>query len=831
MDGNVYRKEIIAQRGLSDQVAFDLLEKYGPNELNDDSYRSLPRIILNAFYEPTVLLLLGIGLIYVFLGELEELYSLISFVFLILGITIYQEGKTEKTLKALKDLSSPRATVIRDGEVRKIAGKNLVPGDIILLSEGDRVAADIDLIEGGPLSIDESILTGESFPVERDSEKNKRTISGSLILRGQAIGEVKATGYNTELGKIGKSLKEKIDDSTPLQIITRRIVKKLSLITGALTLFVIFFYWMSDQKLMDGVLAGLTLAMALMPNELPAVLLIFLAMGAWRISKRKVLTRKVPAVEALGGITTLCVDKTGTLTQNKMSIHGLWNGAQALTLRPQMQELPEEFHEVMEYGILASSKDPFDPMEKAFHVTGNLLLSDTEHLHPQWTMSKEYQLTNELLAVSYAWKEESKNGFSIGAKGATEAIIDLCHLPQNRALEIENQMKLMASEGLRVIGVAKAKSPHLPAIQHDLNFEFIGLVGFSDPLRSDARSAVEECQKAGIKVMMITGDHPFTARSIGKMAGLKYYQRVLTGSDVQSLDDEALKKELEHIQIFCRMKPMDKLRIIKLLQASGEIVGMTGDGVNDAPALKAANIGIAMGARGTDVAREAASIVLLDDNFSSIVAAIRIGRRILNNLQHAFGYLLAIHLPIAALTILPVLLKLPMILLPVHIAFLHLIIEPACTIIYESAKGDKDLMERPPSTLSSSILSKENLLYSTLQGLVLSIVVMGVFLYNLERGLSTEDARGITFTTLILSNVFLIYISRNKLDKSILFLLVASVMFLLLIFFIPFFRELFRFELLHPHDLSMTLAACAVCSLVLAGMKKVKNAGIIRRQS
>jgi Ca2+-transporting ATPase len=815
-------KEYVKQRGLSEQEALGLLEQYGPNELDNKNYRTLTKIVLNALREPTVLLLIGIGALYLFLGELEELYSLISFLALIIGITIYQEGKTEKTLKALKDLSSPRATVIRDGVTKKIAGKDVVPGDVIILAEGDRIGADIDLIEGGPLSIDESIITGESFPVEKHPEDMKRIISGTLVLRGQALGRVVSTGYNTELGKIGISLKEKKDDSTPLQLMTRKLVKKLSLVTGGLTLFVILYYWLTKHELIDGILAGLTLAMAIMPNELPAVLLIFLAMGAWRISKRKVLTRKVPAVEALGGITTLCVDKTGTLTQNKMSIYSLWNGETEFTIAQNLQALPEEFHEVMEYGILASSQDPFDPMEKAFHSTGNLLLKETEHLHPQWILSKEYQITNELLAVSYAWKGVSKDGFSVGAKGATEAIIDLCHLPRDKAHKIETQMQEMASAGLRVIGVAKARSQNLPAIQHDLNFEFIGLVGFSDPLRSDARSAVEECQRAGINIMMITGDHPYTAKSIGKSVGLKNHERVLTGKEIETMDDDTLLKELKSVQIFCRMKPLDKLRIVKLLQTSGEVVAMTGDGVNDAPALKASNIGIAMGERGTDVAREAASIVLLDDNFSSIVAAIRIGRRTLDNLQEAFAYLLVIHLPIAALSILPVVFQLPLILLPVHIAFLHLIIEPACTIIYESSTGDNDLMLRPPSKITSSILSKNKIILSLLQGLVMSIVVMGIFLYNIRAGLSPEDARGITFTTLILSNWFLIYISRYKLDKPIIILLIATLLFLTLIFVIPFFRDLFRFEELHLHDLVFVLSISVVCGLILAGLTKFK---------
>ena len=808
-------------RGLSEQEAIELLDQYGPNELNDDSYRTFPKIILNAFGDPTVILLLGIGLIYIFLGELEEFYSLISFLFLIVGITIFQEGKTEKTLKALKDLSSPRATVIRDGATKKIPGRNLVPGDIIVLSEGDRIAADIKIIKGGPLSIDESILTGESFPVEKDVEKDPKTISGSLILRGQALGTVVSTGYNTELGKIGKSLKEKKDDSTLLQLATRKLVKKLSLITGGLTLFIILFYWMNENKLIDGILAGLTLAMAILPNELPAVLLIFLAMGAWRISKRNVLTRKVPAVEALGGVTTLCVDKTGTLTQNRMTISSLWNKEHEFFIHPHSLELPEEFHQVMEYGILASSKDPFDPMEKSIQSTGNLLLKETEHLHPRWILSKEYQITNDLLAVSYAWKRESKTGFSIGAKGATEAIIDLCHLPTEESRKIESQMKKMASEGLRVIAVAKASSQVLPAIQHDLNFDFLGLVGFLDPLRSDARSAVEECQRAGINIMMITGDHPYTARSIGKMVGLKNHEKVLTGNEIGAMDDLALTEELKTIQIFCRMKPMDKLRIVKLLQKNGEVVAMTGDGVNDAPALKASNIGIAMGERGTDVAREASSIVLLDDNFSSIVAAIKIGRRTLSNLQEAFSYLLVIHLPIAALTILPVILRLPLIILPIHIAFIHLIIEPACTLIYESSSGSQDIMKRRPYKVSSTILTKEGLILGLLQGVILTLSMVGIYTYNLRKGLSAEDARSITFTTLILTNLFLIYISRSKFDKSIFILSLSTLVSLVLIFNISELRDLFRFKMLHSNDLILCMTVSIVSSMFLWALKKL----------
>ena len=800
-------------KGITKQEALQRLELYGPNELQDDTQRGLLKISIETLKEPMVLLLLGIGAIYFFLGEVEEIISLLTFLILILGITIYQEKKTEKTLEALKKLSSPRAVVIREGQQQRIPGNEIVPGDLVILNEGDRVPADIKILNGGPLSIDESIITGESFPVDIGIKNDRPlALSGTLVIKGQALGEVLNTGQNTELGKIGKSLSLDKNNSTELQMTTRNLVKNLSYIVAALTAFIIIYYWVTRHQLLEGILVGLTLAMAILPNELPAVLLIFLALGAWRISKRNVLTRRVPAVEALGGITTLCTDKTGTLTQNKMEIRILWNGLEEIVVSSDNYDLPEAFHLVLEFGILASPLNPFDPMEKALQSTGEHFLHDTEHLHPEWKLSKEYQISDELLAVSYAWKSAGNNQFIVGAKGATEAIIDLCHLPDSKSKEIKNQTNLMASRGLRVIGVAKSFTPTLPKIQHDLNFEFLGLIGLEDPIRTDAKAAVEECQQAGINILMITGDHPITAMKIASELGLKNSAVALTGKDIEKMDDSDLQKNLKEVNIFCRMRPIDKQRIVSQLKKSGEIVAMTGDGVNDAPALRESDVGIAMGERGTDVAREAASIVLLDDNFSSIVAAIRIGRKTYNNLQEAFAYLLGIHIPITILSIVPVLFKLPLILLPVHIAFLHLIIEPACTTIFEARSGGPELMTVPPRKSGSAILSKSKLYESLIHGLIMTTTVIGVFAYALSKGLYSTDVRGITFTTLILSNLFLIFIMRGTKKKGedqklMLFLSATTVIMLGIVLYIPFFRELFRFEPLHFEDLALCLFA------------------------
>ncbi len=814
--------------GISEQEARQRLEQFGPNELKDGTDRSFFKIVLDALCEPMLLILIGIGTIYLILGEIEEVFSLITFLFLIISITVFQEHKTEKTLSLLKRLSSPRAIVIRDGKQKKIPGREIVPGDLIYLSEGDRVPADLELIEGGPLSIDESILTGESYPVEKGrliSGKNQM-LSGTLVIRGQAWGKVFGTGHNTEIGKIGTSLEKAKINPTPLQRQAKKMVNKLGLIALILTLFIIFYYGMTSQQWLEAILVGLTLAMAIIPNELPAVLLIFLAGGAWRISKRQVLTRRVPAVEALGGITALCVDKTGTLTQNRMIIASLWSeGKEIDLLSTKVEKLPVAFYEVLEFGILASNPHPFDPMEKALHSAGLSYLYQTEHLHPQWVITKEYPLTDELLAVSYAWRDKLESGHNIGAKGAPEAIIDLCHLKGKSASEIETQVRVMASKGLRVIGVAKAHAESLPPIQHDLNFQFMGLVGLADPIRSDAKDSVLECQQAGIKVMMITGDHPFTAQSIARQIGLDNCSEVLTGAEIDKLSDMDLMEQLKFVRIFCRMQPLQKHRIVTILQKSGEVVAMTGDGVNDAPALKKADIGIAMGERGTDVAREAASIVLLDDNFSSIVAATKIGRRTYHNLEEAFSYLLSIHIPITIISIIPVIFKFPLILLPVHVAFLHLIIEPVSTIFFEAKPVEAELMKKPPRKMNDPILKKDKIITSLFRGFWITFVVMSVFFISFWREHSVDDIRGLTFTALIFSNLALIFsfedkkaTTRKRLTPTMLTLM--TVMLVSIVLYVPLFRKLFHLEFLHPADIVACISSGIITKI---GLKLIPN--------
>ncbi len=611
--------------GLSEAEAAQRLKTESYNEIPSTKRRSVFAIAFEVIREPMFLLLITGGAIYLLLGDIREAVMLLSFVFVVMGITLYQERKTERALEALRDLSSPRALVIRDGEQKRIASREVVRGDIIVLSEGDRVPADALLVSCVNLSVDESLLTGESVPVRKASYNGTieavrpggddlpYVYSGTLTVKGFGIAEVKATGVNTEMGKIGKALQMIEPEETPLQKETGQLVRNLAIVGLSLCILVITVYGLTRSNWLNGILAGITLAMAMLPEEFPVVLTVFLALGAWRISQKRVLTRRVPAVETLGSTTILCVDKTGTITLNRMSVRKIFTRGEFYSLNIQDKHLPENFHEVIEFSILASQLSPFDPMEKALKELGTQALSNTEHLHDNWTLVQEYPLSQNLLAMSHVWKSPDSKNYVIASKGSPEAIADICHLNDKQLQRLSKNINSMAEEGLRIIGVAKAefKQTDLPGEQHDFKFEFLGLIGLADPVRPGVAYAIRECYAAGIRVVMITGDYPVTAQNIAAQIGLKQLDGVITGSEMDEMDDLDLQQRIKTVNIFARAVPEQKLRIVNALKANREVVAMTGDGVNDAAALKSAHIGIAMGRRGTDVAREASSMVLL----------------------------------------------------------------------------------------------------------------------------------------------------------------------------------------------------------------------------
>ncbi len=807
----------ISGGGLSRALVQRRQEEEGLNELPQSKPKRTLSIIFNILKEPTVYILLGCGVIYFLIGDRQEALMLMGFLVLIISITVTQEAKAERALEALKDLSSPRALVLRDGTKQRIAGREVVRGDILFVNEGDRIPADAILISGDYISSDESLLTGEAIPV--DKKKDSLLFAGATIVRGQGIALVKAIGVQTEIGKIGKSIQTTQAEGTNLEKQTNHLVKSVTWVAALLCVMVVVVYALSRGNWLEGSLVGLSLAMAIMPNELPAVLAIFMALGAWRLSQRRVLTRKLSAVENLGSVTVLCVDKTGTLTLNQMAIQKVYSqGRYVDILNSNISSLDEEFHEAIEFGILASRKDPYDPMELAFVSAGSKFLQGTEHLHHDWSLTKEYPLSPELLSISHAWKPKAGGGFVVGAKGAPEAIIDLCHLSEVDAKAAHLVAESMASEGLRVLGVAKASSEQaaLPAKQHDFEFILVGFIGLVDPVRSEVPNAVSECHKAGVRVVMITGDHPTTACSIARKIGLVNPNLVMTGAEMQEVSDVDLGIMAKKISVFSRVMPEQKLRLVNCLKASGEVVAMTGDGVNDAPALKSADIGIAMGGRGTDVARESADLVLLDDDFASIVEAIRMGRRIYTNLRSALVYLFAVHIPIAGMSIFPVVFGLPLVFFPAHIAFLHLIIEPASSIAFEAEPDDPDIMFEPPRNPKEKLLNRDLWVPSLVMGTSILVALLSVYYISLKRGFGENDARAFVFTTLIISNIVLIFMSRgsktsllkkltSKPNKVVQYIILASLVMLCGVLYIEGLREVFNFSYLHPVDLIICL--------------------------
>jgi len=837
--------DIETAKGLSEVEAAKLLRDVGYNELPSAKPRSVLAIALEVAREPMFLLLAAGALVYLLLGDLQEASMLMGFVLVVMGITFYQERKTERALEALRDLSSPRALVIRDGEEKRIAGRDVVPGDLIVLSEGDRVPADAVLLSCTNLSADESLLTGEPVSVRKVCSESSEDVpvmvrpggddlsfvySGSLIVLGQGVAAVRATGINTEIGKIGRALQEVESEVTALQKETNLLVRNLAMLGLSLCLMVVIAYGMTRGSWLQGFLAGITMAMAVLPEEFPVVLTIFLAMGAWRISQSNVLTRRIPAVETLGSATVLCVDKTGTLTMNRMKVKRIFASGEFYELDGIEDHLPEAIHEVIEFSILASQIDPFDPMEKAFKKLGEDYLAKTEHIHKDWTLVKEYPLSKKLLAMSRVWRSPSGVDYVIAAKGAPEAVAELCHFEPDRQRDLSKDVLAMAQEGMRVLGVAAAsfRKTDLPDGQHDFDFKFLGLIGMEDPVRPGVPAAIKECSSAGIRVVMITGDYSGTAQAIARQIGLPSDQ-VITGPELEKLSDLELKERVRDICIFSRVVPEQKLRLVQALKANGEIVAMTGDGVNDAPALKAANIGIAMGGRGTDVAREAASLVLLDDDFSSIVKATRLGRRIFDNIKKAMSYILAIHVPIAGMSLIPVLLEWPLIFFPVHVVFLELIIDPACSIAFEAEPEETDVMCRPPRDPNGPLFSRHALGLSLLQGLSILVIVMAVFAVSLYRGQDEAEARALTYTTLIIANLGLILTDRSR-SRTILetmstpnpalwWVVGGALAFLAAAIYVPFLRELFGFAYLHFIDIAICFMAGTASVLWFEALK------------
>ncbi len=835
-----------ALHGLTAQVAQARQRAEGFNELPQSNRRTPFRIVVEVLREPMLALLLGGGLIYLALGDAKEAVILLVFAMLSVVITVVQETRTERVLEALRDLTSPRALVIRDGERVRIAGRDVVRGDVIVLSEGDRVPADAVILQSQDLQADESLLTGESVPVRKAATHDIAeaaparpggddlpwVFSGSLIVRGSGIGEVVAIGTLSEIGKIGQSLAALETQPPRLQAETRRLVRVFAIVGGAVSVLAVLLYGLLRGGWLDALLAGIALGMSMLPEEFPVVLTVFMAMGAWRISRAQVLTRRAAAIETLGSATVLCTDKTGTLTENRMTVAELRMQGGA-TFRPrEAVAIPEPFHALAEFGLLASAREAVDPMEKAIVEFARLQLAKTQHLHDaDWTLAHAYGLRPELLAMSHVWKTTEDGGaFVVATKGAPEAIAELCRFDTADRAALTQQVDAMASDGLRMLGVARATfdGEPWPDSQRGFVFEFLGLIGLADPLRSSVPAAVAECRSAGIRVVMITGDYPATARAIARQAGLPADDPI-TGETLRTLDDAQLAQRVRTATVFARIMPEQKLRIVEALKANGEVVAMTGDGVNDAPSLKAAHIGIAMGGRGTDVAREAASIVLLNDDFGSIVKAVRLGRRIYDNLRKAMGFIFAVHVPVAGLALLPLLFGLPIVLGPIHIAFLEMVIDPVCSLVFEAETEEDDVMQRRPRSPDQPLFSRALIGWSVLQGVIALAPVAAIYVIATLRGMPAPEVRALTVFSLVLVIVSLIFVNRSfsaslatalgRRNPALVWVLLAVAVVLGATLFWPAASALFGFGPLHADDLALTVGAGAIVLVVLEALK------------
>ena len=825
--------------GLPAAEAARRLQEEGPNSIPFAKRAGIARIAFEVMREPMLLLLCAASALYLLIGDLTEALVLATSILVVIGISIGQRAKTERALEALRDLSSPRARVVRDGVQQRIAGAAVVRGDVLILSEGDRVAADGRLLAANDLMVDESLLTGESLPVEKGlsgaAERPGRVFSGTLIVRGHGYAEVVATGARSELGRIGRMLGNIEPEKTSLEIETRRVVRLVAAFAVGLSALVALLYVMLRGGWVEGVLAGLTLAMAILPEEFPVVLTVFLALGAWRIARRDVLTRRMPAIEMLGAATVLCVDKTGTLTENRMAVKELFAG-EAWVGIGSGGPLSGEQRGVLAHAALASELAPFDPMENAILSAASLYAPQAGEWRKAWRLDHDYSLSPAFLAVCHAWRDAGGRAV-VAVKGAPEAVIAACRLGPAEAEALLSEARRGAERGMRILGVAQAQWSRAdwPADPRDFPFRWLGFVALADPLRPAVPAAVAECRRAGIRVVMITGDHGGTALAIAREAGIRTEGGLLTGADLDSLSEAELALAVRGVDVFARVLPEQKLQLVAALKTAGEVVAMTGDGVNDAPALRAAHIGVAMGGRGTDVAREAASLVLLRDEFSSIVDTVRLGRRIYDNLRNAMGYLLAVHVPIAGISFLPLLLGGPIVLYPVHVVFLEFVIDPACSVVFEAESGESEAMQRPPRDPREPLFSRAMLAASLGLGTAALLAVVLVYGWALLAGRNEGEMRALAFAAIVIGNLALIFAHRSQ-SQPILatlarpnpvlwWMTLATLTALGVAIYLPPVAAVFRFAPLGAAEIGIAFAAGLVGALWNEGWKWYATGG------
>jgi len=818
--------------GLASDEARSRLLTSGPNELPSARPRGLIGQFVDVLREPMLALLVAAGGINFLLAEPLEGFMLLATVMVVVGTSLYQQHRTESALSALRDLAAPRALVIRDGVHRRIPGRDVVVGDLLLVSEGDRVPADGMLVEGVNVVVDESSLSGESVPVRKRShgatdgaamgppggDDTPWLFSGTLVVGGRGLVTVLDTGVATELGRIGASLRDIAVEDTPLQSEIRRLVRFMAAIGLVVATAVVVVFALTRGGWLAGVLAGIAVAMAMLPEEFPVVLTVFLALGSWRMSQRHVLVRRPVAVEALGSVTVLCVDKTGTLTTNRMSVATVTAGSR--TWRVDDPDVSDAVDEVIGVAALASPAASVDPTDRAFldasrpQVGG--IDADVDDL------VCEYPLSPGRWVLTRVWRRSGSTDLVVAAKGAPEAVLALCAADEGAKAHVMDAVRNATGRGERVLAVACATWPADMALPDEVTafrFRLLGSVGLHDPVRPGAPEAVARCGRAGVRTIMITGDAPGTALAVASTLGIDTGAGHLTGADLDTLSDDAVGESVGRVNVFARVTPQQKLRLVRSLQGRGEVVAMTGDGVNDAPALRAADVGVAMGQRGTDVAREAAAIVVTDDHIVSIADGIEQGRGIFDNLRKAMAYIVSVHVTIVGLALLPLAVShWPLVLLPLQIALLELIIDPACSVVFQAEQHDPQVMEHPPRRPGAPILGRGALVISLAQGASVMAAVVAVYLAAVAQGRPPDEVRSVTFTALALSNLCLILVNRSwrlsvvdalmqRRNRTLPWIVAATIGTLSVLMTVPGVRDALGFGPVRATDLVAALGA------------------------
>lgn len=812
--------------GLNDQEVIESREKYGVNEIEKSKKETFLHKILHVFTEPVFLLLIIASSIYFILGELSDGIIMLFFVLFISGIEFIQEQKTDRALDELNTLSSLNIKVIRNGKYKIVDSRDIVVGDIVILEEGDKIPADGVILECAGLGVNESSLTGESEVVYKkivdDTDnhfKLNMCYAGCDVTSGSTILKITEVGINTEYGKIGGELKTIVKEKTPLEKQIKNLVIVCTIISliFLIAVIIINFIYNKDlvfkERIIHSILSGITVAMATIPEEIPVVLTVFLAMGACDLSKKNTLTRNMKAVETLGAVTVLCTDKTGTLTQNKMTV----------------QEVFSYDNDFLNIAFLSCPKDPYDPMEIA--IQNHCLNREVNKEIYDNELVREYVFNNEDKMMGQIWKINNENLLCV--KGAYESILPLCHIDKKLYDDINTKIEEYASLGYRTLALAKKNNiKNITDNLKENELIFVGLIALLDPPREGVRESIKSCYEAGIRVIMITGDNGKTASAIADQIGLLHNDKVITGKELENMSDYELEEKVRDTNIFARVYPNHKMRIVKALQKNNDIVAMTGDGINDASALKQAEIGIAMGKRGTNVSKEAADMILMDDNFNTIVSAIKNGRTIYSNIQKAIAYILVIHIPIALLSIFTPLFNLPTLLLPIHIVLLELIIDPTSSIIFQRLKPSNEVMKEKPRRIGESIINKYTTIKCILQGIVIFIFVFGSYYYLIKVGTDPLVARTFAFTTLVLSNIFVTYIlesnesiikniKNNLKDKVIVLINMIILILLILIIYVPILNNIASVTSLKVSYLLLSILISMLATLPFDILKKM----------